>query len=133
MTMTIGDTEKVRDDHHNWRFQWFGVGMRICQNSLIKGYTWGLRKNVPTSVSVFKQRRMCSMFIFNQLFKATMYSCIPMWICKNISNLPCSYLSGLVSSVRRAHSSKLRGPGFKSQPGTVGGLITIIMFGQVEN
>ncbi len=30
-------------------------------------------------------------------------------------------VSGLVSSVRRALASKLRGPGFKSQPGTVGG------------
>ncbi len=37
-------------------------------------------------------------------------------------------LSGLISSVRRALSSKLRGPGFKSQPGTVGGLVTIIMW-----
>ncbi len=36
-------------------------------------------------------------------------------------------LSGLISSVRRALSSKLRGPGFKSQLGTVGGLVTIIM------
>ncbi len=39
------------------------------------------------------------------------------------------YLSGLVSSVRRALASKLRGPGFKSQPGTVGGPVTIIMWG----
>ncbi len=30
-------------------------------------------------------------------------------------------MSGLVSSVRRALSSKLRGPGFKSPPDTVGG------------
>ncbi len=35
----------------------------------------------------------------------------------------------LVSSVRRAISFKLRGPGFKSQPGTVGGSVTIIMWG----
>ncbi len=35
--------------------------------------------------------------------------------------------SGLVNLIRRAPSSKLRGPGFKSQPGTVGNLITIIM------
>ncbi len=39
------------------------------------------------------------------------------------------YKSGLVSSVRRALASKLRGPGFKSQPGTVGGPVTIIMWG----
>ncbi len=38
-------------------------------------------------------------------------------------------LSGLISSVRRALASKLRGPGFKSQPGTVGGPATIIMWG----
>ncbi len=37
--------------------------------------------------------------------------------------------SGLVSSVRRALASKLRGPGFKSQPGTVGSPVTIIMWG----
>ncbi len=30
-----------------------------------------------------------------------------------------------LASVRRAHSSKLRGPGFKSWPGTVGGPATI--------
>ncbi len=34
---------------------------------------------------------------------------------------------GLFSSVRRALASKLRGPGFKSQPGTVGGPVTIIV------
>ncbi len=34
---------------------------------------------------------------------------------------------GLVSSGRRALASKLRGPGFKSRPGTVGGPVTIIM------
>ncbi len=39
------------------------------------------------------------------------------------------YLSGFVSSVRRALASKLRGPGFKSWPGTVGGRLTIIMWG----
>ncbi len=33
----------------------------------------------------------------------------------------------LISSVRRALASKLRGPGFKSRPGTVGGTLTIIM------
>ncbi len=38
-------------------------------------------------------------------------------------------LSGLVSSDRKALSSKLRGHGFKSRPGTVGGLATIIMWG----
>ncbi len=36
-------------------------------------------------------------------------------------------LSGLVSSVRRALASNLRGPGFKSWPGTV--CVTIIMWG----
>ncbi len=44
--------------------------------------------------------------------------------------------SGHIRSVRRAFASKLRGPGFKSWPGTVGGpaqpgtvdgLVTIIM------
>ncbi len=38
-------------------------------------------------------------------------------------------MSGLVSSVGRALASKLRGPGFKSRPGTVGGLVIIIMWG----
>ncbi len=38
-------------------------------------------------------------------------------------------MSGLVSSVRRALSSKLSGSGFKSRPGTVGGLVTIIKCG----
>ncbi len=33
----------------------------------------------------------------------------------------------LISSVRRVASSKLRDPGFKSQPGTVSGPVTIIM------
>ncbi len=43
-------------------------------------------------------------------------------------------LPGLVSSVRRALSCKLRGPEFKFQPGTVGGPVTIIMWGaQPEN
>ncbi len=37
------------------------------------------------------------------------------------------HISGLVSSVKRALASKLRGPGFKSWPGTVGGPVTIIM------
>ncbi len=37
--------------------------------------------------------------------------------------------TGLVSSVRRALTSKLRGPGFKSRPVTVGGPVTIIMWG----
>ncbi len=36
-------------------------------------------------------------------------------------------ISDLVSSVRRALASMLRGPGFKSQPGRVGGPVTIIM------
>ncbi len=36
--------------------------------------------------------------------------------------------TGLVSSVKRALSSKLRGPEFKSRPGTVGGQVTIIMW-----
>ncbi len=35
----------------------------------------------------------------------------------------------LVSSVGRALASKLRGPGLKSWPGTVGGRVTIIMWG----
>ncbi len=39
------------------------------------------------------------------------------------------HISGLVSSVVRALASKLRGPGFKFRPGTVGGPITIIMWG----
>ncbi len=39
------------------------------------------------------------------------------------------HLSGVVCSVRRALASKLRGPGFKSQPGTVGGPVNIIMWG----
>ncbi len=38
-------------------------------------------------------------------------------------------LFGLVSSVRRVLASKLRCPGFKSRPGTVGGPVTIIMWG----
>ncbi len=38
-------------------------------------------------------------------------------------------LSGLATSVRGALASKLRGPGFKSGPGTVSGLVTIIMWG----
>ncbi len=33
------------------------------------------------------------------------------------------------SSVRRTLASKLRGPGFKFQSGTVGGLVTIIIWG----
>ncbi len=37
--------------------------------------------------------------------------------------------SGLDSSVRRAPASKLRGPGFESRPGTVGGPVSIIMLG----
>ncbi len=36
---------------------------------------------------------------------------------------------GLVSSVGRALASKLRGPGFKSRPGTMGCQVTIIMWG----
>ncbi len=56
-------------------------------------------------------------------------------ICSNQVQDPlCVYnsmnvLCGLVSSVRRALASKLRGPGFKSWPGTVGGQVTIIMLG----
>ncbi len=38
-------------------------------------------------------------------------------------------LPGFINSVRRALSSKLRGPGFKSRPGTMGGPVTIIMWG----
>ncbi len=38
-------------------------------------------------------------------------------------------ISGLDSSVRRALASKPRGPGFKSQPCTVGVPVTIIMWG----
>ncbi len=38
-------------------------------------------------------------------------------------------LSGLVNSVRRALSSKPRGPWFKSGPGTVDSPVTIIMWG----
>ncbi len=36
---------------------------------------------------------------------------------------------GLISSDRRALASKLRSPGFKSRPGTVGGPVTIIIWG----
>ncbi len=36
-----------------------------------------------------------------------------------------SHLSGLVSSVRRALASKLKGPGFKSRPGIVGGPVRL--------
>ncbi len=35
--------------------------------------------------------------------------------------------SDLIISVKRAFASKLRDPGFKSRPGTVGGPVTIIM------
>ncbi len=38
-------------------------------------------------------------------------------------------LSGLVNKGSRALSSQLRGPRFKSRPGTVGGPVTIIMCG----
>ncbi len=38
------------------------------------------------------------------------------------------HANGLVSSVSRALSSKLRGLGFKSRPGQVGGSVTIIMW-----
>ncbi len=41
----------------------------------------------------------------------------------------CIVILSLISSVRRAHPSKLRGPGFKYWPGTVGGAVTIIMWG----
>ncbi len=37
--------------------------------------------------------------------------------------------SGLVSSVMRALASKLRGPEFKSRPGTVGGPVSMTMWG----
>ncbi len=46
-----------------------------------------------------------------------------------VISIPHLVMSGLVSSVRRALASKLRGLGFKSQPGTVGGPVTIIMWG----
>ncbi len=36
-------------------------------------------------------------------------------------------MSGLVSSVRKALASMLKGPGFKFQPGRVGGPVTIII------
>ncbi len=39
------------------------------------------------------------------------------------------YMFGLDSSVRRALVSKLRGPGFQSWPGTVGGQAIIKMWG----
>ncbi len=44
-------------------------------------------------------------------------------------------MSGLISSIRRALPSNIRGPGFKSRPGTVGGPVTLIMWdvGQFEN
>ncbi len=46
------------------------------------------------------------------------------------NNISCdATLSGFISSVSWALSSKLRSPGFKSWPGTVGGLVTIIMWG----
>ncbi len=38
-------------------------------------------------------------------------------------------LSGLFHSIGRALVSRLRGPGFKSQPYTVGGLVIIIIWG----
>ncbi len=38
-------------------------------------------------------------------------------------------MSDHMSSVRKALSSKLRGPGFQSRIGTVDGLVTIIMWG----
>ncbi len=38
-------------------------------------------------------------------------------------------IRSVASSVRRALASKLRGPGFKSWPGAVGGPVTIIMRG----
>ncbi len=41
----------------------------------------------------------------------------------------CHHSVSSVSSVRNALASKLRGPGFKSRPGTVGGPLTIIMWG----
>ncbi len=34
-----------------------------------------------------------------------------------------------ISSVRTALTSKLRGPGWKSRPGTVGGQVNIILWG----
>ncbi len=46
-----------------------------------------------------------------------------------VADVTCSTVSGLVSSVRRALASKLRAPGFKSWPGTVGGKVTIKMWG----
>ncbi len=39
------------------------------------------------------------------------------------------YKKDIIKSLRRELASKLRGPGFKSQPGTVGGTVNIIMWG----
>ncbi len=50
--------------------------------------------------------------------------CVHMKILTIISG---SSRSRLFSSVRRALSSKLRGPGFKSQPGSPNGPVTIII------
>ncbi len=61
------------------------------------------------------------------MFMVTFWSFYGPFDCKN-DDQPC-IITGLASSVRRALSSKLRGPGFKSQPGTVGGPVTIIMWG----
>ncbi len=52
-----------------------------------------------------------------------------MWDTVDMIELAPLHLSGVVCSVRRALASKLRGPGFKSQPGTVGGPVNIIMWG----
>ncbi len=45
----------------------------------------------------------------------------------NYNFLEIEFLYLIVSSVMRALSSKQIGPGFKSRPGKVGGLVTIIM------
>ncbi len=60
-------------------------------------------------------------------------SCLMMHLPIRLTDFTLSFCQdweyGLVSSVRRALASKLRGPGFKSRLGTVGGPVTIIMWG----
>ncbi len=46
-----------------------------------------------------------------------------------MGSIPFHSDSGLISTVSRALSSKLRGPGFKSRPRIVGSLVSILMWG----
>ncbi len=102
-------------DHPDLQACSLHVDFRSCKYWGMQAPTTRLNTLVPYCITNNKYKCLASPVQFR------------LWMSCDQNSFP--YKSGLVSSVRRALASKLRGLGFKTRPSTVGVPVTIIMWG----